>query len=249
MTDRSHQLDEHLDAYLDDRLSAEERLAFEARLEAEPELRVAVDLQRRIDESLQRSFPAPNTPPLETPSPVTAEPVAMATGSGLPWRRWLVAATIIVVSSLAIVFLDQRISAPGGAGRDAMSETFAQTYQRTVDAGFEPGWVCETEQEFADSFRQRVERPVLLHQLPPEVVATGLAYSLRSMSASTIMLLARVDDAPVMVFVDKKANDRGDLDNEAPGVHVHRREVDSLVMYEVSSLPTPRVLDYLYIPD
>jgi hypothetical protein len=251
MTDQSPQLDERLNAYLDDRLSADDRVAFEAQMEADPELRCVVDLQRRIDTSLARSFPEPSPAEFKMPAPSSVPGgIAGSRGPAPRWRRWLVAAVLIMVSSVAIAFLAQSIISPApGTGSRARTETFAQTFQRTVSEGFKPGWVCETEQEFADSFRQRVERPVLLRELPSDVVATGLAYSLRSMSAHTLMLLARVDDTPVMVFVDQQANDPGDLDEEAPGLHIHRRELDTLVLYEVSSLPTPRVLDHLYIPD
>jgi len=246
MPEHDPQFDECLNAYLDDSLSQEDRAGFEAKLQSDPELRAAVDLQRRIDDSLARSFATPDPDTVETPA-MAAAPAQLR--PGLPWRRWLVAAVVIVVGTLSIVYFVERLTAPGpGTGSRALTETLVQTYQRMVGAGFEPGWVCANDQEFKDSFRLRVDRPMLLRALPSDVEAIGLAYSIRTMSPHTIMLLARVDGAPVLVFVDKQANDPGDLAVEAPGIHIYRRTLEDLVLYEVSKLPEPHVFDYLYIP-
>ena len=63
-------------------------------------------------------------------------------------------------------------------------------------------------------------------------------------------MLARVDGVPVMVFVDRTSADTDPkLDQGRVGLHLFRKELGSLVLYEVTPLGEPRVMDYLIPAD
>jgi len=121
-------------------------------------------------------------------------------------------------------------------------------YRQRVGAGFTPTIQCDNEQQFAGGVWQRFDVPLLLASaLPSNVKALGFASS-RSLSASTLMLLVKVDDQPVAVFIDRLSRDRVPELCDAPELKSHRRVLDPFVMYEISTFDTPKVLDHLYIP-
>jgi hypothetical protein len=71
------------------------------------------------------------------------------------------------------------------------------------------------------------------------------------MSRYTTTMLARVDDQPVMVFVDRKENQEEDVIPPAPnsGLHLFRKDLGDLVLYEVTPFDQARVIDFLYPAD
>ena len=77
----------------------------------------------------------------------------------------------------------------------------------------------------------------------------GLSYA-GGLSRDTTAMLCRVDGQPVMVFVDRLANDLPlAWANDKSGVHVHRVVRDGLVFYEVTPYESDRVIDYLVPED
>ena len=62
--------------------------------------------------------------------------------------------------------------------------------------------------------------------------------------------MARVHGQPVIVFVDRIRAER-EQQQLPPNseLHLYRREVGKLVLYELSPLDRPYVLDSFYIPD
>ena len=59
-------------------------------------------------------------------------------------------------------------------------------------------------------------------------------------------MLCRVDEQPVIVFVDKLESDRAQpLENSGAGVQLFREQRDGLVFYEVTPFAEPKVLKFL----
>jgi hypothetical protein len=122
-------------------------------------------------------------------------------------------------------------------------------YQRKVNAGFKPSWVCKSATEFADSFRARFGQPLLLRALPGEVKASGIDYA-HTLTARTLAVLMSVEEQPVLVLVDTTAGKQGSLrTTNSAGLGVFRRDIGRLVLYEVSPFDQPRVLDLFFDPD
>jgi hypothetical protein len=124
-------------------------------------------------------------------------------------------------------------------------KTAAAYYNTELARGFEPDWVCANDQEFADTFRQRLGQAMVLKEMPAGSKMLGLDYA-PVLTPLTIALLATVDDQSVMVLIDRLSADNPELINaDCANLQVHRRVVGSLVLYELTPLPQARVLDFL----
>lgn len=124
--------------------------------------------------------------------------------------------------------------------------SFETAYRDWTAAGFQPQWQCRNDAELAGSFRSTLHQGLLLKSLPPDTQTLGLAVC-NSLSPRTTCLLARSGGEPVVVFVDR-------IERDAPvpapaGLNVFRRQVDRLVLYEVSALQAPALLGLFYNPD
>ncbi len=252
MTESSHpQPEQTLEAYLDGLLEGPEREAFERRIEEQPDLQAAVRRQRTIDSALKRVI---GSPPLARvdPAPNTTTPVrppaTRATGA---WR--IAVRRLAVAAALAAgVFGAWQIFSvlrPNSGGYTPMAWRSLETvYRDEIESGFEPSWVCENDEEFRQSFLKRHGQPLLLAQLPDQMSALGLAYC-NSITPKTTYLLATVENEPVIVFVDRGDRDAGQTLSPGSDLHLYSRHVGSLVLYELSPLDQPRLLDHFYDPD
>jgi hypothetical protein len=117
-------------------------------------------------------------------------------------------------------------------------------YHETIAKGFEPYYECRDDQRFAATFLQRQGQPLLLAQMPEGSSMLGLSYS-GGLSRNTTAMLCRVDEQPVMVFVDTLTADRAQSEDEDRRIHLFRETRDGLVFYEVSPFPQARVIEYL----
>ena len=75
----------------------------------------------------------------------------------------------------------------------------------------------------------------------------GLSYP-GGLSRDTTAVLCRVDDAEVVVFIDRL--DRDDprvAENDDPRLNVFRQERFGLVFYEVTPLDEPRMIDHFAV--
>src|SRR6476620_4773621 len=122
-------------------------------------------------------------------------------------------------------------------------------YEGQVLAGFRPKWVCEDDREFASTFLTRQGQGLLLGAMPQGSKMVGLTYC-GGISRYTTTMLARVGVVPVMVFVDRiSADTHPRLSPGEHKLHLFRKELGSLVLYEVSPLDKPQVMEYLYPAD
>lgn len=175
----------------------------------------------------------------ETRGGSSASSAPSVAGRILPSPRLLALAAVLVLSLLAGVWLYMTILPTGPAtGPIALGKV----YHEMVDAGFTPGWVCEDESEFIDAFAGRFDQPLTMTDID---LASGLSYS-TALGRRTVTVLAHVEGEPVAVFVTTHAGARPV--KASRGVKVYSRQIDALVLHEVSPFDTPRLLDAFVAP-
>lgn len=236
--ERNPPTEDQIEAYVDGLMSASEREAFEARLHADPEIAAQVELQRRIDAALREGFlPA-------QPSAAHLERLLAGNGPAVT-RRFvqvvmLAAAAAVVGVFAAWQFLDRPVVEPFFQPRP-----LADVYRETVANGFDPYYECRDDERFAATFEKRQGIVLHLAAMPAGQGMLGLSYP-GGLSRDTTAMLCRVDDEPVMVFVDREENDQPiALENDDPSLRVEREVRDGLVFYEVAPAGAPSVLEYL----
>ncbi len=249
MTESSRPQPEHtLEAYLDGLLEGPDREAFERRIEEQPDLQAAVRQHRAVDSALKRVIGPPPVARLDPAGDAAGPARAPATGG---WR--LAVKRLAVAAALAGgvfgAWQIYSVLSPDAGGYQPMAWRSLETvYRNEIESGFEPSWVCENDEEFRQSFSKSHGQPLLLAQLPDRVSALGLAYC-NSITLKTTYLLATVEGEPVIVFVDRRDRDPGQTLSPGSDLHLYSRHVGSLVLYELSPLDQPRLLDHFYDPD
>jgi len=252
-----------LERYLDGAMSAQELAAFEIRLLREHELRAVVEGQRVIDLSLRRQFALPVRPTgemihlngfAEHEDRGIAGRIQPATefrprsGVGSTWGRWIasIAAMILVTTGAWLAWM----SLPPSRSSNAVVMLTPDLYYAQKTAHFDPFWKCDTNEQFASTFRNRFGQPLLLQPLPEDVTARGLDYT-TLLSPQTMSVLMTKGDQKVIVLVD-----RADRDAKPPlqmpggtSLHLHRQELGGLVLYEITPSPTTQMLQYFFNPD
>jgi len=254
-----------LDAYLDGLLGEAERAEFESLLSREPALADAVALQRRIDAEIRvalappESASAPFAGPLAATVPITrprATTVRAARPAPQPakpsvlarLRPWALAAGLALASIGAYVVAQRQ-----AAGEMKYVEP-ADLYARLKSNGFTPEFVCTTDAEFAGAVQARLGSPLALApdgRTGVQLVgwAYGNTYEGRIVGPDTLVLMTRLDGThDVLVLMDKAASDRRLTLPPGSGLSLFRRQVGSLVLYELTPLGKPRLLDVFVRP-
>ncbi|RIK81715.1 MAG: hypothetical protein DCC67_07935 [Planctomycetota bacterium] len=235
--------DELVEAYLD-RLAADE--AAPAAAGADPAMARQVELQARIDGRLGEmlQFQAPSQEQLV--ASLLARPSQQA-APARRWRRtmlWQSAAAVAAAAAIGWIVFTATVQ-PRRLAPLFEAAPLADVYRDAVANGFEPYYECREADRFADTFARRQGTPLKLLPLPPGSVMLGLSYP-GGLSRETTAMLCRVDDKPVMVFVDRLEADRpGAAANTGDVLHVFRAERAGLVFYEVTPLAAPRMMHYL----
>ncbi|MEM6855425.1 MAG: hypothetical protein AAF593_13550 [Planctomycetota bacterium] len=241
--------DPELEAYLDGTMSAEDLDAFNARLEREPGLRQQIQQQQGIDAALRQAFSWTSTEqalPLPDENKQNFNPTAPAASPyrfpGPKFRTWALRSAIAAVLALAATTVFFITTSAGDV------EPLASVYQAEVEAGFVPGWVCETDFEFIETYAKRFQTPLLL-KTSPDLEAIGLTYNY-ALGPQTVMLLARVEGEPVLVFAGSTR-----LVDQPPRVGDRRyrlfeRQVGTVRLFELTPFAEPSVLDqFVHLPD
>jgi hypothetical protein len=237
-----------IDAYLDKVLTAEEHDQRSREISSSVELQAELELQSRVDKSLARLFARPQ-PPQDLHEQVRQHSAAAIVATQIR-RRWVrvaafATAATIVWGMLAWHFFVNGTAAP----RYNPNLPLESIYEKCVADGFRPKWVCEDKQEFAATFLARQRQGLLLADMPAGTKMEGLTYC-GGISRYTTTMLARVDGFPVMVFVDRTAADThpsppaGEI-----SLHLFRKELGPLVLYELTPLDQPKVSEYLYLAE
>lgn len=236
-----------LDAYFDNRLSAAERVAFEQRIEREPALRRAVHAQRQIDAALQRVYRAPNAEAVLARARAQAalRPVGTPRIIKLAWAVGAIgAAAALVMFAVYTNVFDLRPSRPKVVDPDAYRR-LENIYDAQVAAGFRPNWECREPEQFKSTFRNDLGQGLAFAMIPTDASVWGIGYAETLMSVNTKLILVKLGDTPILVFVDRRSADREMVLPPGRGLNLFRRELGGLVLYEVSPLPEAKVLPLL----
>jgi hypothetical protein len=250
MSDHPREPEAMIDAYLDGQLDADERRRFEAALDDRPELRREVEHQRRIDAAITRAM---DVPPADALRPIVAAAQRRHERAvhRTPWARSPLAIAASLLLALGGVWMMVSVLAPRpGPDRYAIEpwKSVETTYHERVAAGFEPDVICADDDEFERWFLNRFRRPLRLAALPDAAEALGLGYG-NTITPATIYILAEVDGARIIVFVDRLNRGREPELTEGSGLRLFKGAVGDLALYEVSPLAEARLLPHFYHPD
>ena len=254
MTEDHRDSPTRLDVYLDGVMTPDECAEFQREIGSDDDVRSQIEIQTEIDQALGRLFQPPSAKPVsvEVTDPRESEehklPPMMKRDWGAIPRRLAVAAAIVagVFGSWLTwnALQPARDSDPYGPWR-----SIEVVYADAVAIDMKPEWTCDTVPEFADSIRNHFgQAAVIPFDLPDGMAALGLAYG-NSISRRTVCLLAEVNDEPVIVFIDRVEADSGQTIEESSGLTLFSRRIGRLVLYELSPLEKPALLELFYDPD
>lgn len=248
-----------VDRYLDQLMSPPERAEFERRLAQDPELAAHIHRQQQVDTVLRQYGRAPSAdrvlrgirehiaalPAADAP----VQPPQFRIGPTPAWRRLAFAAVLVLgligVWQVALVLT----AGPTGKYETGPHRTMIQAYRDTVDGGFKASWVCDNDAVFAMVFKDTFGQMLSMNlPLPAQTKANGLNY-FDIFSEKTVGMLGEVSGQPVMIFIDRLKNDEGNQPSVQDGLHVFRRSLGTLVLYEVTPLDQPGLLNHLVIPE
>jgi len=238
-----------VDAYVDGLLDGQARQQFEADAAADAGLADELAAQRWIDDELRDMY-AYQARPLSLPDEEAAPaPIPIRQGRMALWKAAAIAATLLIALAGVWWVVGQR----GGMARPRPVALVPpdQVYTRLA-TDWKPEFECTTQQEFADVVKKRLGSPLVLATVP-DLKAIGWTYPARFrgkiVGDKTMILLTNVGEAKVLVLMDQAASDRTLTVDPASKLSVFRRQVGDIVLYEVTPLSEPRVLEHFYNPD
>ena len=235
-----------MDSYLADEMSSSQRREFEEKLRLDPELAKIVEIQKATDDWLVENLtPLPSDPKqIEALLDDAGESLTLPISTnGSRSRRVAMLAIAAAIGWLLFAFV---FSQPGERPKPFFQpRALAEIYHESVSNGFRPYYNCEDDQRFAATFKQRLGVDLRLGDMPQGSKMLGLSYP-GGLSRDTTAILFRVDEKPVMVFVDRVGTEIPAVTiAESSGLHVAHSEVDGLVLFEVTPHPSKRVSVYL----
>lgn len=242
-----------IEEYLDGRLPEAARHAFEQRLEREAGLRAEVQMQRELDSALGRCYAPPALDDIVSRAAATL-PVMPARRARVPFGQRPLAVRLLVEVAVAAAVglvigggyvLYRGVEDPGGVAPALARQTLEQFYQERAAKDFAPDWVCPPE-VFRVTFAYRLGQPVLMTETP-RVRMLGLAYS-NTLTPFTVNVMAKVDGQGVIVYADKADAAPPQRRCDGSGLRLFERRLGPLILYELTPLDEPHVLDLLYIP-
>ena len=229
--------DDRLEAFLDELLDEQEKAEFLSETEDHQMLDRIQQFQREIDQSLQRSFDSQPLSDDRINALANRRETALTTPRLFQKTNWMqvaAAAVILICSALVIWYYSQT----GTTEPHFQTRSLTAIYQETRERGFQPYYECEDLDRFAAVFDQRQQQPLsLTDPMPDGREMLGLSY-LGGLSRATTAMLGRVDETPVMVFVDRIENDDPFFaESTDTNLNIFRRSERGLVFYEVTPLP------------
>jgi hypothetical protein len=236
-----------LEKYLDSAPDSPERAEMDRAMSSNQQMQVELQLQMQIDESLKRLFvpsaaPADLLAKLQAPTPL-AQPTVDSR------RNWKKLALAAIAVSVVWGFLIWRLLPPSRpVAGPYKNSPLATIYEQSVGSGFQPYWVCKDPHQFASTFFSRQGQGLLLADMPAGTKMEGLDYT-GGITQNTTTMLARTDGQPILIFVDRASADNQPVLPAESKLHLFRKELGPLVIYELSPLDHATVMDSLYLAD
>ncbi len=258
--EQREKLDRWIDAHLDGRLDAGQQAQFDQLCRKFEAVRKELALQRAVDRSLRRVFNPPGQNALRIPDVPAAgagaaaeaaperAPAPAARARRFSRQFFGVAAAIVVLLGGGGAWIYWRtlnpvIDTKFPAPRPRL--TLAQLYAQAREKDFRPEWVCKDDKQFISTFYWKLNHALAMTRLPTDVKSWGLSYALAAgtRSPQIVLVTAKLDGQGIMVLVDNVEKDQGHTLDPAPGLHLYTRKLKHLVLYEVSPLDKPALLD------
>ncbi len=220
-----------------------------------PDLDISFGSPARAEAPETRSGPASAS---AIPAPAQAGSVpARARSESLARLKWYVGVAAVLMLG-ALVFR-QYVGVPS----EVKYIDPESLYTRLELGGFEPEFVCKDDAEFVAAVVKRLGSGLLVTPASGLTVlgwAYGKDYEGRIIGPDTLVLMVKVSDPAegpgtpgrppgsgphhVLVLMDRTSSDRAlPTRCEKTGLRLFRREVGPLVLYEVTPLNAPSVLD------
>lgn len=253
--------DPRVDLYIDGLLEGEELAAFERELGESAVLRGQIESQELIDSGLRKLF-AYDPSRAVLPASILGEAgdsarngvIGRIDGStatrgaaraSAPWSRLriyaMAAAVLLAAAGIWATYV--HLTTPSFEKLLSPAEVYAM-----VD---KPEFICKDDREFADAVNKRLGQPLVL-AMSPGVSALGWAYgddyNGKIVGPKTMVLINKVDDQKVLVFMDRRREDRKLEVPAGSGLKLFRKEIGALVVYEVTPLDRARVIEQLKTP-
>lgn len=253
-----------LDAYLDGLLSGPDRQAFEARLAQDPALRAEADAQRRLDGALRSLFVVPVPPPLP-PIHVNGKPPLPGPGAGASGGAAAGAAGVAGLLGKGPLLLALLLALFGGAftwwylagghfwSRTKPDLSLENAYRQLQSDGFAPETQVTSESELSRVIVERLQSRIQLRRLnlrpaPPGVQWLGIAGHC-GLPFGGAIVMSKVDGRDVLLMVGPSYGNGTQSVPSWSKLHLFRKEVGPLVVWEVTPLKQPRLLDLVSLPD
>jgi hypothetical protein len=250
-------VDPRIDLYIDGLLTGEDLTAFERELRESAGLRAELKAQERVDADLREMF---EYDAMRAGDPLASSPVVVGRIEPAPdgsvtvvrperpqsrgrFRWYAVAAVLLLGVGIWATYIN--LTTPTFEKFLSPAEVYAMVDQ--------PEFVCKDDREFAAAIEKRLGQPLVL-AAAPGIHAIGWAYGDdyhgKIVGSKTMVLINKVHDQKVLVFMDRLRDDR--TLELPPGMgsdlNIFRREVGKLVLYEVTPLDKPEVIDRLNPP-
>ncbi|MDX2118656.1 MAG: hypothetical protein SFY96_10780 [Planctomycetota bacterium] len=246
---------------LDGAMSPDEAAAFDRALAADPALRARFDAVAAsaptLDASVRTGFDAPRGDDLirriraaarersGTPAEIASEPapklVLPSPTRSVARHAWLALAAAVVLAIGAGVWLARE----SARSRERGVQLIAY-YHEQVSLGLTPQWVCTDDANFRVYTQSRFGAPMTFTPPPPGLALIGWTYVRGPMRTPTnAVLMATRDTTPVLVIVEKREYAPRVTPPIDGGLHIHRRDLEHVTLFEISPAAAPSVLDIL----
>ncbi len=232
-----------LEKMLDQRHDPAIRRDLEALAQSNPEAAEALSLQDRIDASLARLALAPSADIL-TARLRQAAPAALQQArrnNFMRQMRSLAAAAVLMLAAVGYWWWNRPPTIPPGE-----PPTVVAAYERETAVGFKPYEICRDPSAYRETFERRLGQGLIATALPSVVEPLGWSYG-AAVTGNSIYLMANVKKEPVLVIFDRLSADHPQPTGKG-NLHVYRREIDQLVLYEVSPLDKSYIIDEFLKP-
>lgn len=268
---RPDQFSEMLDAYLDGRLNDDQQRSLETAAAADPALAAELSAARAAEAALKRIFEPPATAELMprelmAPSSIPFSEALTAPVVGVPAQAPMdsaghggpvigsiapkkspsraltyaaaAAITLIGVGGAWFMLRDTGPAAPPVIRKEPL--TPGQLYANLMKKKFKPAFVCENDAQFAKFLGDRFGSGAVLAQAP-SVEVLGWDYADGMLGEATAVVMARVEEQPVVLIVDEKRFDHP-LTEPGGDLHLFRGTCNGLVVYEISPFSEARLI-------